>query len=103
MSSTIRVAPFPNHCFVAILGSNADGHDHAVAAVARGSAAIVVERRLDVEVPQLIVADSRAAMARAAAVVHGDPSRQLRIVGVTGTNGKTTVTHMIEAVARSSG
>ncbi len=93
----------PESLFVAILGSNADGHDHAVAAVARGSAAIVVERRLDVEVPQLIVADSRAAMARAAAVVHGDPSRQLRIVGVTGTNGKTTVTHMIEAVARSSG
>lgn len=93
----------PGSLFVAIRGSNVDGHDHAAAAISRGSTAIIVERRLAVNVPQLLVVDSRAALARAAAVVHGHPSRRLPIVGVTGTNGKTTVTHMIEAVARSSG
>ena len=93
----------PGSLFVAIAGSNVDGHDHAASAVLRGASALVVERRLDVDVPQLVVADSRAALASAAAVVHGNPSRQLQIVGVTGTNGKTTVVHMIEAVAATAG
>jgi UDP-N-acetylmuramoyl-L-alanyl-D-glutamate--2,6-diaminopimelate ligase len=89
--------------FVAIAGARADGHDHAAAAVQRGAAGLVVERHLDIDVPQLVVADSRSALAVAASVVHRHPSRRLRVVGVTGTNGKTTVTHMIEAIGREVG
>jgi UDP-N-acetylmuramoyl-L-alanyl-D-glutamate--2,6-diaminopimelate ligase len=93
----------PGSLFVAIRGANVDGHDLAVDAVSAGAVALIVQRELDLDVPQIVVADSRAALATAAAVVHGHPSHQLQIIGVTGTNGKTTVTHMIEAIARTSG
>lgn len=89
--------------FAAIVGAQADGHDHARGAVARGAAALLVERRLPLDVPQIVVTDSRAAMATAAAVVHGRPSQHLDIIGITGTNGKTTVAHMVEWIGRSAG
>lgn len=93
----------PGALFVAIKGERSDGHDHVADAVARGAAAVIVERAVGGEVPELIVPDSRAALALAAAAVHGDPSARLTIVGVTGTNGKTTVTHMIESIAQTGG
>lgn len=88
----------PGALFCCLRGSTVDGHDHATAAVAAGVPAILSDRPLAVTVPQLVVEDARAAMAAAAAVVHGDPSRHLEVVGVTGTNGKTTVTHMLAAI-----
>jgi UDP-N-acetylmuramoyl-L-alanyl-D-glutamate--2,6-diaminopimelate ligase len=93
----------PGELFVAIVGATSDGHDFAAAAVARGAAGVVVERRLDLDVPQIVVADARAALAAAASAVHRHPGKRLRIVGVTGTNGKTTVTHMVEALCRDAG
>ena len=93
----------PGTLFVAIPGSHHDGHDHAGAAVAAGSRALMVERPLDLAVAQLVVAESRPAMAPVAAEVHGHPSRRLQLVGVTGTNGKTTVTHMVESIAARAG
>ncbi len=93
----------PGVLFVAVPGSRADGHDFAAAAAAAGAAALLVERQLPLEVPQLVVEDARAALPWAAAEVHGHPARSLDVVGITGTNGKTTVTYMLEAIARQAG
>lgn len=76
--------------FLAWRGSASDAHDHVGEAVAAGAVAAVVERRVDVAVPQLVVTDGRAAGALAAQTVMGHPSRRLFLVGITGTNGKTT-------------
>jgi UDP-N-acetylmuramoyl-L-alanyl-D-glutamate--2,6-diaminopimelate ligase len=93
----------PGSMFVAISGANVDGHEYAAAAVAAGAVALVVERPLEIEVPQLVVESARRALPIVAAEVHGHPSESLTVIGVTGTNGKTTVTYMIEAIARSAG
>ncbi len=93
----------PGAAFIAVPGSAVDGHDFAARAVGLGAPALVVERRLDLDVPQLVVTSTRAAMAALAAEVHGHPSRDMTMVGVTGTNGKTTVTHMVEAMVTAAG
>lgn len=89
--------------FVAIVGATQDGHGFVATAVQAGAAAVMVERPVEVTVPQLVVADSRRSMAVVAAAVHDDPSRKLSLVGVTGTNGKTTTTFLVEAIARAAG
>ena len=71
--------------FFCVRGAQADGHDFAAEAVASGAAALVVERPLDLPVPQLVVADARAAMPRAAVAFFGDPTSELAVAGVTGT------------------
>lgn len=93
----------PGTLFVAIPGRTHDGHDYVLAAADAGSPAVMVERRSGVQIPQLVVGDARAAMAPVAAEVHGHPSHRLGVVGVTGTNGKTTVTHLVEAMAATAG
>jgi UDP-N-acetylmuramoyl-L-alanyl-D-glutamate--2,6-diaminopimelate ligase len=93
----------PGSLFVAVRGEHFDGHDYAPAAVAAGASALVVEAPLPLAVPQLVVPSSRRALPVVAAEVHGHPSKALTVIGVTGTNGKTTVTHMIEAIARAAG
>ena len=78
--------------FFAVPGEHTDGHRHASAAVAAGAIAVVVEHELpDAGVPQLVVANTRYALADAADLWYGEPSRALATIGVTGTNGKTTV------------
>jgi len=93
--------------FVCVRGFTHDGHDHAAEAVRRGAVALVCERRLPAAVPQLVVPSTREAMPLLAARFYGDPSRRLDVVGVTGTNGKTTTAHllanMFEACGRRSG
>src|SRR5947208_10330996 len=76
--------------FFCIPGASADGHDFAADAVRSGAVALVVERALDVDTPQLVVPNVRAAMSRAAVAFFGDPTAQLPVAAVTGTNGKTT-------------
>lgn len=93
----------PGVLFVAVVGERTDGHAHAVSAVASGAPAVCVSRVLDVFVPQVVVGDTRAAMGPLAATIHGEPSRSVQVVGVTGTNGKTTVTHFVESIAGDSG
>lgn len=83
--------------FVAIPGSSADGTRFAADAVARGASAVMTERVLDIEVPQIIVDNARRALALAAAVVYGQPTFSLDVVGITGTNGKTTVSYLVES------
>jgi UDP-N-acetylmuramoyl-L-alanyl-D-glutamate--2,6-diaminopimelate ligase len=89
--------------FFCVQGSRADGHDLADEAVAAGAVALVVERPLDVAVPQLVVPDSRAAMAVAADAFFGEPTRALEVVGVTGTNGKTTTAFLLQGVLDAAG
>jgi UDP-N-acetylmuramoyl-L-alanyl-D-glutamate--2,6-diaminopimelate ligase len=87
----------PGCLFVALRGDKADGHDHAAAAVAAGAVAVVCERFVDVAAPQVRVADSRRALAVLAAAAVGDPTGAFLLVGVTGTDGKTSTAMMIEA------
>ncbi|HUO46426.1 MAG TPA: UDP-N-acetylmuramoyl-L-alanyl-D-glutamate--2,6-diaminopimelate ligase [Acidimicrobiia bacterium] len=89
--------------YIAVVGNRVDGHDFATGAVAGGAVGLVVERELSLPVPQIIVTNSRTAMAPLAAAIHGYPSYEMAIIGITGTNGKTTVTHFLEAIAHSAG
>jgi UDP-N-acetylmuramoyl-L-alanyl-D-glutamate--2,6-diaminopimelate ligase len=93
----------PGVLFCAIPGLRADGHDFAAAAVARGAVAVMVERPLDLPVPQILVADARLGLALAAAALQGHPSRDLAVVGITGTNGKTTSAFLVRAVLEAAG
>jgi len=89
--------------FVAVRGESHDGHDFVDDAVARGACAVVTERPVPVNVPYLVVADTRIALAPLAAAIHGYPSERLTLVGITGTNGKTTVTYLLESIAQAAG
>lgn len=93
----------PGACFACIPGNVSDGHDHAAAAVASGARALLVERILPLPVSQARVADVRSALGPVAARFHGYPSRSLRCLGVTGTNGKTSTTYVLEAIGRAAG
>ncbi len=89
--------------FFCVPGEKVDGHEFAGAVVEAGAAALVVERELDVGVPQAVVADARAAMAPLAARFEGDPTERLRVVGVTGTNGKTTTAFLVREILEAAG
>lgn len=90
--------------FAAIPGRHADGHDHAAEAAARGAVALLVERPLPaVALPQLIVTSARPALAVAAAWAAGDPATRLGVVGITGTDGKTTTAWLTRSVLEAAG
>ena len=91
--------------FVAIKGEKADGHDFIPDAYRRGARVFITERRVSLpdDAVQLIVKDSRAALSHASAAVFGDPQKKLRIIGVTGTKGKSTVVHIIKKILDHSG
>jgi UDP-N-acetylmuramoyl-L-alanyl-D-glutamate--2,6-diaminopimelate ligase len=93
----------PGALHVCVPGHTADGHEFAGEAVRRGAAALVVERELDLDVPQLVVDSSRRAMAEAADAFYGHPSSVLDVVGITGTNGKTTTAFLLHAVLEAAG
>lgn len=93
----------PGALFCCVPGAITDGHDHAPAAVRAGAVALLCERGLDLGVPEVRVVSVREAMARVAARFHGEPSHHMTVVGVTGTNGKTTVTHMLRSILESAG
>ena len=89
--------------FVCVRGATSDGHSFAGAAVAAGATALVVEHELAIDVPQVVVPDSRRALGLLSASYHGNPSRRLAVIGVTGTNGKTTTTTMLASVLGAGG
>lgn len=89
--------------FACIGGASHDGHAYAPEAISRGAVALLVERQLDLDVPQLIVPDVRKAVGHAASVVYGYPSTKLKVVGVTGTAGKTTVVHTLAETLKAIG
>jgi UDP-N-acetylmuramoyl-L-alanyl-D-glutamate--2,6-diaminopimelate ligase len=89
--------------FCAVRGTRVDGHDFAPQAVAAGAVAVLAERRLDLPVPQVLVPSVREAMGPVAAELFGHPARELTMAGVTGTNGKTTTTYLLESIFRAAG
>ncbi len=93
----------PGALFFCVRGERADGHDLAPDAVAAGAAALVVERPLEVAVPQLMVEDVRAAMAVGADAFFGTPTERLEVAGVTGTNGKTTTAFLLRSILEAAG
>jgi UDP-N-acetylmuramoyl-L-alanyl-D-glutamate--2,6-diaminopimelate ligase len=93
----------PGALFFCVPGTRADGHDFASQAISNGAAALVVERRLDLAVPQIVVSDARAAMAVAADEFFARPSAELQVAGVTGTSGKTTTAFLLYAILAAAG
>ena len=93
----------PGALFFCIRGARADGHDLAAEAAASGAVALVVERSLEVDVPQLVVPSVRAAMGPASVVFFGDPSKELEVAAVTGTNGKTTTAFLLRSILDEAG
>src|SRR5688500_6673837 len=89
--------------FFCVPGFTRDGHDFAADAIARGAVALVVARPLGLGVPEVLVPDVRHAMAVAAARFHGDPTATLKVVGITGTNGKTTSAFLVRAALEEAG
>lgn len=92
----------PDGLFFCVKGFQSDGHDFAAQAVQNGAAALVAERPLGLGVPEVIVPSVRAAMGPIAARFFGDPSAELRVVGVTGTNGKTTTAFLLKALLEAA-
>jgi UDP-N-acetylmuramoyl-L-alanyl-D-glutamate--2,6-diaminopimelate ligase len=93
----------PGALFFCVPGSTSDGHAFAGEAVARGSTGIVVDRWLELDVSQVRVPDVRGAMGPISAAFYGRPADAMTVVGVTGTNGKTTTTYLLEAILRADG
>lgn len=89
--------------FSCVVGTFRDGHDFAESAVKHGASALIVERELPLPVPQIIAENSRRAMAELAMKLYDYPAKKLRIIGVTGTNGKTTTTYMVKSIAEKCG
>jgi UDP-N-acetylmuramoyl-L-alanyl-D-glutamate--2,6-diaminopimelate ligase len=93
----------PGALFCCVPGARVDGHDLAGKALDAGASALCVQRPLDLEAPQLLVGRVRDVLAPLATAFFDHPSRRLELVGVTGTNGKTTTTFMLEAIFRAAG
>lgn len=87
-----------NDIFICIRGEAVDGHKYAKSAVEKGAKALFCEEELDIDVPQIIVDDTKRSMANIAAAFYKEPSKSINLIGVTGTNGKTTVTHLIQKI-----
>jgi UDP-N-acetylmuramoyl-L-alanyl-D-glutamate--2,6-diaminopimelate ligase len=93
----------PGALFACVPGGRADGHDFAPQAAERGAVALLVERELELDLPQLVVSDARLGMALAADVFFGRPTRELEVAGVTGTNGKTTTAFLLYSILAAAG
>ena len=93
----------PGVLFCCLRGANSDGHAYAAAAVQSGAVALLVDHPVDLAVAQVVVADTRVAMGPISSAFFGHPSQSLILIGITGTNGKTTTTSLLAAVLQSAG
>src|SRR5574337_242678 len=93
------------YVFVAIKGHTLDGHDFAVVAIEKGAIALVVEKKVEVTlpIPQIVVLDTRHALAVLSCRFYGEPSSKMTVVGITGTNGKTTTSYLTKSIIEASG
>lgn len=89
--------------YFAINGTQVDGHRFVDSAYEKGAAAAVVEHPVDCEIPQIVVENTRSAMSFASSEFFGNPSQKLKMIGVTGTNGKTSISYMVKAIAKKNG
>lgn len=93
----------PGDLFAAVCGYESDGHRFIGAAVARGAAVVLCQKKPEVDIPYILVADSRLALSRICCEFFGNPSRELSMIGVTGTNGKTTTTYLVKHMLEDAG
>lgn len=84
--------------FICIRGEASDGHKYAQSAMEKGAKALFCEEKLNINLPQIIVKDTKRTMANIASAFYNEPSKEINLIGVTGTNGKTTVTHLIQKI-----
>ena len=84
--------------FICVRGEASDGHNYAKGAIEKGAVALFCEEELPLDVPQIIVDDTKRTMANIAAAFYGEPSKDINLIGITGTNGKTTVTHLLQKI-----
>ncbi|MBI4734068.1 MAG: UDP-N-acetylmuramoyl-L-alanyl-D-glutamate--2,6-diaminopimelate ligase [Rubrobacteridae bacterium] len=94
----------PGNLFICVTGLKNDGHAYAKAAIDRGAVALIVERYIpEVDLPQIVVDDSRRSMAQIASAFYGHPTRKMKLIGITGTNGKTTTAYMTVKILQVAG
>lgn len=93
----------PGHLFAALRGADTDGHRYVESALAQGAVALLVEQPLAVDVPQIVVDNSRRALASLSTTFFADPSRDLEVTGITGTDGKTTTSYILDHVLTTAG
>lgn len=93
------------YVFTAIKGHKLDGHDFIVSAIENGAAALIVEKRIEVAllIPQIVVSDTREAIASMSTCFYGEPSSKMTVIGITGTNGKTTTSYFTKSIIEASG
>ena len=84
--------------FICIRGEAVDGHKYAKSAIEKGAVALFCEEELSIDVPQIIVEDTKRTMANISASFYNEPSKDINLIGITGTNGKTTVTHLVQKI-----
>jgi len=92
-----------NGLFFCIRGGTVDAHNFAPQAIENGCVALVVERKLDIDCPQVLVTDVRAAMTRMASAFNGHPQQRMKLIGITGTKGKTTTTFLLKSIFEAAG
>lgn len=88
--------------FVCLKGEHSDGHNYAQSAIDKGAVALMCDRKLDFDIPQIVVKNSRHSIADLASVFYLQPSEKLNMIGITGTNGKTTVTHLVQRIVEAN-
>jgi UDP-N-acetylmuramoyl-L-alanyl-D-glutamate--2,6-diaminopimelate ligase len=93
----------PGNLFAALVGADFDGHAFVDRAIANGAAALLVENPVEADIPQIVVPNSRAALARISAEFFGHPGRDLTVIGITGTDGKTTTSYLLRGILRHAG
>ena len=89
--------------FFCLTGGQADGHSYATQAIKKGAVALVVEKELPIRVPQILVEDSRLALGKISSAFYKDPSSDMKVIGITGTNGKTTTSYMLASILENAG